>query len=67
MEAMSTLRIKQSPDAVTTYEVYTTIKEIKKLQKNIPKELVISVSVYMYVCMRVLVIVIDWLTSNYGL
>ncbi len=55
MEAMSTLRIKQSPDAVTTYEVYTTIKEIKKLQKNIPKELVISVSVYMYVCMRVLV------------
>ncbi|XP_064406965.1 protein unc-13 homolog D-like isoform X2 [Halichondria panicea] len=38
MEAMSTLRIKQSPDAVTTYEVYTTIKEIKKLQKNIPKE-----------------------------
>ncbi|XP_064406610.1 protein unc-13 homolog D-like isoform X2 [Halichondria panicea] len=38
LEAMSKLEIRESPDAVTTYEVYRAIKEIKKLKKSIPKE-----------------------------
>ncbi len=42
-ETMYKLEIRNSPDVVTTYEVYTTIKEIKKLKKNVPKELVFSV------------------------
>ena len=43
VEAMSKLAIRESPDAVTTYEMYRAIKEIKKLKKSIPKESVISV------------------------
>ncbi len=42
LEAMSKLEIRESPDAVTTYEVYRAIKEIKKLKKSIPKESVIN-------------------------
>ncbi|XP_064406997.1 protein unc-13 homolog 4B-like isoform X2 [Halichondria panicea] len=38
VEAMSKLEIRESPDAVTTYEMYRAIKEIKKLKKSIPKE-----------------------------
>ncbi len=40
VEGISKLEIRESPDDVTTYEVYRSLKEIRKLKKNIPKELV---------------------------
>ncbi len=52
---MSKLEIRESPDAVTTYEVYKAIKEIKKLKKSIPKESVIT-SIHVRRCF-----IFDWL------